>query len=262
MVRFDMPSSRTNAKKGSKTVRIKTTKAEKKGFTVALAASASGEKLPAVVIFKERGGVLGARAQRQLHVPNNVRVFASANEWMTRELYERWLRGTFGPGDEHQKRLLIVDMYRPHIAAESQRIVRDECHSQVIFVPGGCTSIVQAMDRSVNRPFKTSIRESWAAWMKGDAARTVHGNLKQPSRNQVIAWVSKAWNDLNVDVLVKAFLVCGISNAMDGSEDDLVDDDVPQVDINAEIESDSGEEDSDTDDDVAGLGEFDEEDDE
>ena len=67
MVRFDMPSSRTNAKKGSKTVRIKTTKAEKKGFTVALAASASGEKLPAVVIFKERGGVLGARVQRQLH---------------------------------------------------------------------------------------------------------------------------------------------------------------------------------------------------
>ena len=38
--RSDMPSKRTNIKKGAKTVRIKTTRVEKKGFTVALAARA------------------------------------------------------------------------------------------------------------------------------------------------------------------------------------------------------------------------------
>ena len=53
MCQFDMPPPRTNSKKGVKTVRIKTTRAEKKGFTVALAATASGEKLPALIIFKE-----------------------------------------------------------------------------------------------------------------------------------------------------------------------------------------------------------------
>lgn len=37
------------------------TRAEKKGFTVVLAATAAGEKLPAVVIFKECSGLLGAR---------------------------------------------------------------------------------------------------------------------------------------------------------------------------------------------------------
>ena len=56
---FDMPSKRTNTKKGAKTVRIKTTRAKKKGFTVALAAMTDGTKLPAVIIFKECGGVLG-----------------------------------------------------------------------------------------------------------------------------------------------------------------------------------------------------------
>ena len=35
------------------------TKAEKKGFMVALSATASGEELPAVVIFKEKNGGLG-----------------------------------------------------------------------------------------------------------------------------------------------------------------------------------------------------------
>ncbi len=37
--------------KGSKTIRIKTTKAEKRGFTVPLASTAAGEKLPAVIII-------------------------------------------------------------------------------------------------------------------------------------------------------------------------------------------------------------------
>ena len=57
MCRFDMPRSRTNNIRGSRTIRIKTTRAEKKGFTVALAATASGVKFPAVIIFKERRGV-------------------------------------------------------------------------------------------------------------------------------------------------------------------------------------------------------------
>ncbi len=39
MCRFDMPGNRTNSVRGGRTIRIKTTRA---GFTVALAASASG----------------------------------------------------------------------------------------------------------------------------------------------------------------------------------------------------------------------------
>ena len=52
MCRFDMPYSRTNSIRGVKTVRIKNTQAEKKGFTVALAASADGTKLPAVIVSR------------------------------------------------------------------------------------------------------------------------------------------------------------------------------------------------------------------
>ena len=83
MCRFDMPPSRTNNKRGERTIRIKTTRAEKKGFTVALAATASGKKLPAMIIFKERGGSLGVRVWRSLRIPPNVRVRASTNGWMT-----------------------------------------------------------------------------------------------------------------------------------------------------------------------------------
>ena len=56
MVRFDMPHQRTVEKLGSRSVHLKTTGNSKKGFTVALCASATGGKLPAIIIFKERMG--------------------------------------------------------------------------------------------------------------------------------------------------------------------------------------------------------------
>ena len=81
MCRFNMPPSRTHNKRGERTIRIKTTRAEKKGFTVALAATASGKKLPAVIVFEERGGSLGVHVRRSLRIPPNVQVRVSLNEW-------------------------------------------------------------------------------------------------------------------------------------------------------------------------------------
>ena len=68
MCRFDMSGNRTNSVRGGRTIRIKTIPVQsRKWFTVALAASASGEKLPAFIIFKERNGILGARVLKKLH---------------------------------------------------------------------------------------------------------------------------------------------------------------------------------------------------
>ena len=233
MCRFDMPPNRTNHKKGAKTVRIKTTRAEKKGFTVALAATAAGENLPAVVVFKERGGVLGERVRWSLHVPANVRVRATTNGWMTAEEYHHWLQHVYGR--EVEQRLLVVDIYRPHQTVASINFAKRECNTDVIVIPDSCTSIAQPMDKCINNPFKEAMRACWEEWMRGDRQKTLMRNLKQPTRQEVLTWVSKAWGSIKQETLVRSFLVCGISNALDGSEDDL-----PSV-LSAEVESDDGE---------------------
>ena len=110
MVRFDMPRSKTNNVR-RKDIRIKTTMAKKKGFTVALAATATGEKLPAVIFFKEKGGSLGVRVRRALDIPDNVRVRATTNGWQTAVEYQWWLRSILKRKDHC--RLLVVDQYRP-----------------------------------------------------------------------------------------------------------------------------------------------------
>ena len=125
MVRFDMPRSKTNDVRGKKDIRIKTTKAEKKGFTVALAATATGEKLPAVIFFKERGGSLGVRVWRALDIPDNVRVRATTNGWQTAVEYQWWLRSILERKDH--RRLLVVDQYRPHQNSENIEIAKLQC---------------------------------------------------------------------------------------------------------------------------------------
>ena len=51
----------------------------------------------------------------------------------------------------------------------------------------------------------------------------------------MINWISVAWKSIKEETYDHSFLVCGLSNALDGSEDDLVSDDVPAIDA-GEIE--------------------------
>ncbi|CAI7892460.1 unnamed protein product [Closterium sp. NIES-54] len=46
-------------------------------------------------------------------------------------------------------------------------------------------------------------------------------NLKKPPPEVVVRWISRAWKAVPADLIKHAFLTCGISNALDGSEDDL-----------------------------------------
>ena len=51
---------------------------------------------------------------------------------------------------------------------------------------------------------------------------TAYGNMKGPSRQQMIAWVLEAWKKLPAEVIKKSFKVCALSSNLDGSEDDQI----------------------------------------
>ena len=229
MCRYDTVPSRTNEVKGKHTVRIASTKAAKKGYTVALAAKGNGEKLPALIIFKERGGQLGPRVQQSLVIPSNVQVTASTNGWMTASLYHWWLRHIYQPAIDDKHHLLLVDNYRPHMTEESKSIVVDECNSEVIFIPPGCTPLVQPMDVSINRPFKSKMQSQWATWFRDHRAVTPRGNLKQPTRQNAIDWVSAAWAGIPAEMIKESFVLCGITADINGADNEKMFSHVPQV---------------------------------
>ncbi|KAH7952948.1 hypothetical protein HPB49_002972 [Dermacentor silvarum] len=100
MVRLDSPENRTNNVVGESIVRIANTGCVRRGFTVALAACASGHKLPAFVILKKRSRRIPPKAFMSLRIPANVCVTASKNGWMTSDKLQEWLTRVWGPNSD------------------------------------------------------------------------------------------------------------------------------------------------------------------
>ncbi|CAI9743515.1 Hypothetical predicted protein [Octopus vulgaris] len=46
--------------------------------------------------------------------------------------------------------------------------------------------------------------------------------MKRPTIAEVCEWVKKSWDGVRPEIIVKAFKKCGISNALDGTEDDAL----------------------------------------
>jgi len=46
--------------------------------------------------------------------------------------------------------------------------------------------------------------------------------MKRPSISQVCEWVKNSWESVKHETIVKSFKKCGISDALDGIEDDVL----------------------------------------
>ena len=53
---------------------------------------------------------------------------------------------------------------------------------------------------------------------------TKSGAMKRPGLSLVVQWVKEAWESISKNIIIKSFKKCGtgISNAMDGTEDDIL----------------------------------------
>lgn len=73
------------------------------------------------------------------------------------------------------------------------------------------------------------MRELCVAWFSTQTKQTAQGNLKKPTRQNVIDWVSAAWESINPQTNVQSFLLCGISAHIDGSNNDKMFKHIPHV---------------------------------
>ena len=51
---------------------------------------------------------------------------------------------------------------------------------------------------------------------------TPAGRVKRPSISNVCEWVKNSWQRVESETIVKSLKKCGISNALDGSEDEFL----------------------------------------
>lgn len=55
-----------------------------------------------------------------------------------------------------------------------------------------------------------------------DSNLTPTGRVRKPTIEEVSNWVIQPWKDVKKEVIVKSFKKCGISNDLNGNEDDEV----------------------------------------
>ncbi|CAI7892030.1 unnamed protein product [Closterium sp. NIES-53] len=118
--------------------------------------------------------------------------------------------------------MVVLDSYRGHLT-EGVKEKFCELNCVPAIIPSGCTAEVQPLDVCINKSFKASVRQQYRKWFQeeGQEQLTRAGNLKKPPPEVVVRWFSRAWKAVPADLIKRAFLTCGISNALDGSEDGL-----------------------------------------
>jgi len=87
-------------------------------------------------------------------------------------------------------------------------------------IPGRLTSNIHPLDNVINKPFKYVIKKKYVKYChdKQTVDAKVIGNCNQ--------LVSEVWYDPDIiisEMIKKSFLLCGISNSLNGSEHDLFD---------------------------------------
>ncbi|PSN51250.1 Pogo transposable element with KRAB domain protein [Blattella germanica] len=137
---------------------------------------------------------------------------------MTEDLFMDWL-----------KSMLVLDSFRGHLTENVKLKLRQENCDMVVIpgcdmvvIPGGMTGMLQPLDVSFNRPFKTHLQRSYREWRCSSTEMTPTGRLKKPSLPQMCEWIVSAGNSISEEMVAKSFKVTSISIAMDGSEDGAV----------------------------------------
>lgn len=229
---FDLPLTRTVNKTGASSVLLKTTGHERTHFTCVLACTASGQKLPPMVIFKRI-----TMPKEQL--PKGIVVKVNTKGWMIEGLMKEWLTECYGkrPGGffHRKKALLVLDSMRAHIT-DSVKAAIKKTNSIPAVIPGGTTKFLQPLDISVNRAFKAALRVEWETWMtSGEKSFTKTGRMRKASFSDVCQWILTAWSAVKESTITNGFRKAGLLREESGAPSEPTS---PEDDSDTESETD------------------------
>ncbi len=215
---FDMVPGYTINKKGAKEVHIRSSGSDKKRMTAVVTCTGSGLMLTTLAIFK-------GKRKLKFVAPSGIKTALQVKGWMDAGLMIKWFENVILPYTKGRRSLLVVDKFSAHETAEFLELASKN-NVDVAIIPGGCTSKIQPVDVSLNKPLKAIVRKKWMEYVHSlvDAQSTAVDKLTPPTKELLLDWLKDGMEYLEKQsqIVKKSFLVCGITNALDGSENTFI----------------------------------------
>lgn len=174
----------------------------------------TGAMLPPLIILKSNGQV---PAKLSSMFENEALLYSNRSGWITEfiltdYLTKVWLNIDI-PADK--KLFLVMDKCTVHTKDSIIKTLKSQ-GSEVEFIPGGCTGLLQPLDVCINKPLKDHIRAHFNIWFDNygcsEANQTKKGNLRPPPSEKVISWMLDGCKHIDKQLIKKSFKYCGKLN--------------------------------------------------
>jgi hypothetical protein len=152
-------------------------------------------------------------------IPKEILVRANTKGWVNGTVMEDWMTSIFQkrksaffkkPKKEHC--LLIFDSCTALLKPEVKEAV--EKYTKLALIPAGLTKHLQPLVISVNKSFKTKLRNSWDEWMLDFKmiSLTKGGNRRKATFSTICGWIVKAWTEITPEIIKNGFKKAGVES--------------------------------------------------
>ena len=154
---------------------------DKREITVLLSVSLDGQLLPPQVIYAGKT----PRCHPSVVVPPGWYITHSQNHWSTEETMIEFIEKVFSPymATERQHMqlpgdtfgLCLWDVFAVHRCQSVLKKLGE--HVKVVFIPAGCTGMLQPLDISINDPFKRHLKQKFGEWYAEEVKSSLDSNV-------------------------------------------------------------------------------------
>ena len=190
---------------GEQSINVRTSMGSTMRLTCAATVSAAGDILRPFIIFK---GKCDGRIAHVFQNPEksgylvDCSYICQERAWMDEAVMLQWVKQVLEPWSKNVPDgimpYLLLDSYKCHLMSSVVHSMQG-LRIKVDHVPGGCTGLVQPLDKGVNNPLKNRIRRKWEEYMLEEGlAMTLS---KPPTRQQMATWVTECLDDLGEHII-------------------------------------------------------------
>ena len=187
-----MVPNTTIAKRGKKTIIIKTQNQQKCRIFVLLCIAADGSKLPPLIIFKRKsGGIIEKNISKKCFVCLND------NAWATDSIINYWFYNVWLKYLKNEENLcenvgyLILDKVSSHLTKNVLETFKNN-KQFISYIPGGLTRFIQPLYVVLNKPFKEALMKKYIEFCAEVSDFTI-----KISRDKMIQFICDIWYDPN-----------------------------------------------------------------